>query len=652
MTFRQSIKFLFIPLILILLAACQGVTGVSPTATLEIQSTPTPEPQKLLTICLGQEPSSLYIYKGNSMSMWSVLEAIYDGPIDTREYQAVPVILEKIPSLADGDALLQPIPVQEGDLVIDSKGDLISLAAGSMILPSGCSSSDCAIAWDGTTPLTMDRMVVNYRIKPGITWSDGQPLLASDSVYSYNLAADPATPVNKRAIDATTSYQALDERTVQWIGKPGRLSRDLSVFFWIPLPEHAWGSLSAADLQSAIESNQKPLGWGPYVIDEWVQGDHIRLVKNPGYYRASEDLPKFDTLVFRFQGDEADSNLAALVNGVCDIVDQTARLEDDVELTRHGELIGKMRSYFGMGPQWEHLEFGIKPASYDDGYSAEAGDRPDYFGDARTRQAVAYCLDRNRVNTEVFHSLSVMAKSYIPPLHPLYTEDLADYDFDTAKGNQLLEEVGWQDQDGNPETPRTSLNIPNVPDGTAFVVDYATTDADVRQQFAAIFKESLAQCGIQINISTFPAADLYSPGPDGILFGRKFDLAEFGWAVGNQPPCYLYLSDEIPSAPNNWLGAGRGGANISGWSNADFDAACEGALQAGLDGEKYAASQILAAQILARELPVAPLYFQQKLAVSRTDLCGMSLDVSSRSEFWNLEAYEIGPQCPETNESK
>lgn len=652
MRLRSFFKIVIFLFIIFFLFSCQDLPGTRPTATMEPLATPTPEPQKLLTICLGQEPSSLYIYKGNSRSMWSVLEAIYDGPIDTREYQSVPVILEKIPSIQDGDAVLQPIPVQAGDLVVDSKGELISLAAGSIVLPSGCTSSDCAMTWDGETPLTMDRMVVNYRIKPGITWSDGQPLKASDSVYSYNLAADPATPVNKRAIDATTSYQALDDRTVQWIGKPGRLSRDLSVFFWIPLPEHAWNLFTAAELQTAVESNQKPLGWGPYVVDEWVEGDHIRLVKNPNYYRGSEGLPKFDTLVFRFLGEQADNNLAALVNGVCDIVDQTARLEDDVEITRHVELIGKLRSYFGLGPQWEHLEFGIKPASYDDGYSAEMGDRPDYFGDKRTRQAVAFCLDRNRVNTEVFHSLSVVAKSYLPPLHPLYTEDVADYDFNVEKGSQLLEDVGWMDEDGNPATPRIARGIPNVPDGTSFLVDYVTTDAEVRQQVAAIFKESLAECGIQVTISTLSAADLYAAGPQGIMFGRQFDLAEFGWAVGNQPPCYLYLSTEIPSSQNNWLGAGKGGANISGWANADYDAACEAALQAGLDGDKYAQSQVRAAQILAEELPVVPLFFQQKLAVSRPDLCGMSLDISSRSEFWNLEAYEVGPQCPETNPSK
>ncbi len=175
MPFRYYSKTILPIFILLLLAGCQGQSSVNSTATPEIFATPTPETPKLLTICLGQEPSSLYIYKGNSQGMWSVLEAIYDGPIDTREYQSIPVILEKIPSIADGDAVLQPIPVQAGDLVIDANGNLISLAAGSSVLSSGCTSSDCAITWDGITSLTMDRMVVTYRIKTGITWSDGQP---------------------------------------------------------------------------------------------------------------------------------------------------------------------------------------------------------------------------------------------------------------------------------------------------------------------------------------------------------------------------------------------------------------------------------------------------------------------------------------------
>jgi len=46
-----------------------------------------------------------------------ILEAIYDGPIDMAGYEYEPVILEKLPSLADGDALIEAATVQAGDRV-------------------------------------------------------------------------------------------------------------------------------------------------------------------------------------------------------------------------------------------------------------------------------------------------------------------------------------------------------------------------------------------------------------------------------------------------------------------------------------------------------------------------------------------------------
>jgi len=214
-------------------------TSPSPafTATLE-------EPkQKLLTICIGQEPATLYLYKGNSHSMWSILEAIYDGPIDIQDYQPVPVILNAIPDTANGSLAFQPVPVAAGDIVVDVDGNLAALAAGVKVFPSGCTSLSCALTWDGASTLTMDRMVANFVLKDGIQWSDGQPLTAADSVYSFDIANDPATDVDKKMLDQTDTYQALDAHTVQWISKPGLVTRDIEYYFWIPLPRHAWQSL-------------------------------------------------------------------------------------------------------------------------------------------------------------------------------------------------------------------------------------------------------------------------------------------------------------------------------------------------------------------------------------------------------------------------
>ena len=96
--------------------------------------TPTPVPPKEFTVCQAEEPNTLFIYGGPSHAARNVLEAIYDGPIDTQTYQSQPVILEKLPSLADGDAELRTVEVTEGASVVDVEGLVVDLAPGVTVL--------------------------------------------------------------------------------------------------------------------------------------------------------------------------------------------------------------------------------------------------------------------------------------------------------------------------------------------------------------------------------------------------------------------------------------------------------------------------------------------------------------------------------------
>jgi peptide/nickel transport system substrate-binding protein len=356
-------------------------------------------------------------------------------------------------------------------------------------------------------------------------------------------------------------------------------------------------------------------------------------------------LPKFDVLVFRFLGNNADNNLAAQLTGVCDIVDQTTRLEDQTDAVRQEDLAGKVKVYSGLGPEWEHLAVGIKPASYDDGIQPAKGDRPDFFGDKRTRHALAYCLDRSEAVVEAYNSLTKTANSYLPPTNPLYMDNLPDYAFNPEEGIKLLEEAGWKDLDNNSETPRTAVGVANVPDGTPFSVSYITTDSSQHQKTAEVLKNSLAKCGIELKVETMTADQLYAQGPDGPLFGRKFDLAQFAWSVGEIPPCFIYMSSEIPSEANNWLGKEYGGGNITGYSNPDFDTVCQQSLLGGVDAKSRGDAARKAMETLASDLPDIPLFYEPKIVIARPDLCGLDMDISSRSEFWNLENLDYGDAC-------
>lgn len=637
----------------LLLAACGTATPTAqpspvaatdtpaPTASLPPAATPTAEPQRTLVVCLADEPQTLYPYGGSGRSMWSVLEAIYDGPYDSRSYALQPVILEKIPALADGDAVLAPVSVRAGDAVVDVDGNLVALQAGTRVFPSGCVAGDCATAYDGSSALQMDQLSVTFKLLPGLKWSDGEPLTADDSLYSYSLAVDPATPVSKYLTDRTLSYQAADAQTVTWTGVPGFFEQRYGAYFFMPLPRHAWGARSAAELLADESATRAPLGWGPYVVEEWTAGDHITLRKNPNYFRAGEGLPAFDNLVYRFPGATGDASLAALMTGECDVVDQNTDFYSMFPGLLDRETAGKLKTYVGQGPEWEHLDFGIRPASYDDGYNPAAGDRVDFFGDVRTRQAFASCIDRQKIVDELLYRRSLVPLTFLPGGHPQVVSGLPEYPFDPDAGAKLLEEAGWKDTDSNPQTPRVAQGVANVPDGSQFIINYYTTEATLRQQVAGRVVAGLSQCGVQVNLKLSNPGDLFGPGPGGLVFGRQFDLVQFSWESSSRSNCQLYSSGQVPGAANLWTGA-----NITGYSSSTFDTACADVARTRPDDPAYAERSSALQSQFSTDLPVIPLYAYLKIALSRPDLCGLSMDVTSRSLLWNVEALSVSTTCP------
>ncbi len=205
----------------------------------------------------------------------------------------------------------------------------------------------------------MDQMQVTFSMLPGLTWSDGKPLTAEDSVYAYQVAADPTTSGSKYLVDRTQSYEAVDEMTVQWWGKPGFIDPTYFTNFWSPLPEHAWNQIAADQLTENDLSTRTPLGWGAYAVQEWVAGDHITLTKNPHYFRAGEGLPKFDTLTFRFVADPGVA-ISDLLNGTCDVLDPSIPLDGQAELLRSMADQNQLQALFSKVPVMEELALGIQ----------------------------------------------------------------------------------------------------------------------------------------------------------------------------------------------------------------------------------------------------------------------------------------------------
>jgi peptide/nickel transport system substrate-binding protein len=638
----------------ILLAACQGATPSAPPPGVGTSVSTQPAQNagpRMLKYCMSVDPGSIYLYGPSTRQVLrdSIWGAIYDGPIDNRGFDYQPVILQKLPSLVDGNAHLDAVEVAPGDRVVDASGNPVVLKPGMQVRPSGCQSDGCAVEYDGSPGLQMDQLSVTFQLLPGLLWSDGEPLTAADSVYSFDVAADPDTPevegtTNKLVIERTTSYSALDDLSVEWVGLPGYLDATYFLDFWSPLPEHLWGDLSAAELLDAEVSTQKPVGWGPYVIAERNPGESITFKKNENYFRADEGLPRFDRLVFRFVGQDASANLARLLSGECDVVDRLAMPVDVLSNlgARLSELSasGQINLASITGSIWEHIDFGIQPASYDDGW--QPGDRPDFFGDVRARRAFALCIDRQRMVAASAFGQSFVADSYLSPQHPLYNPAVRYYDFDVAAGSDLLEEVGWaMGADG---VRVYAGEDPRIPAGTRLSVSDEALAA-VNREAEQVMVDSLAQCGVEVSITYWDPTDLFADGPEGIVFGRKYDLTQFRWLTGASPPCDLYLSDNIPGEDTSVFPRGWAGQNNPGFSDPEYDRTCQAAIKS-LPGQPgYAQNHLKAQEIFAEQLPVIPLYFNTKIALTRPNFCGQILDPSENVGTWNIEAFDYGPDC-------
>ena len=636
------------------------VVEATPVETIQVV-TPTPEPSgpRTLVICIGVEPDTLYPYGQNSSSTYQILQAIAEGgwsAFDNNSFAYQPVILEKLPNLADGDAVLTPVVVGEGDRVVDATGDVVTLESTAdppiMLSPAGGGDP---IPYQGGD-FEMEQLSVTFKLLPDLLWSDGTPMTAADSVYAFNLLADPDTQYLKTAVERTASYDAIDELTTLWTGLPGFRDAEYFTNFFGPAPEHIWGKYTAADLLTAEESYLKPIGWGPYMIQEWIKGESLTLHKNPNYFRAAEGLPKFDTLIFRFVGQNSTTNIAALLSGECDIVDASTPLIDQGQLLLDLQSSGQINATFTTGTVFSHVDFGIQHVDHDDGYQMGV-DRPDFFSDLRIHQAFAMCMDRQALVDQVFFGQSTVINTYLPPQHPLYNREVRHYDFDVQAGSALLEEVGWVDDDGDPSTPRLAQEVANIPNGTPLVLSYVSRSVSDFEQVAAILQESLAKCGIQINPGFYTFTELFADGPEGPIFGRHFDLSQFVWFTGVAPPCDLYLSELTPGpAGEEWVSvqdvitrtfseSGWGGQNDPGFVNEEYDQACNNALGTLPGQPEHEESHLEAQRIFAEQLPVVPLYLNLKLAATRPDLCGLIMDPSNASELWNIEEFDYGEGC-------
>jgi len=583
-----------------------------------------------VVIAMLQEPDSLYLYGETSLAATQVRNALYDGPVDQLNYDFQPVILTGLPRLEQpgSGARLDVVTVERGERYVDQASqEVITATAQVRDLP---------------------RLTARFSLRPGMRWQDGVPVTASDSVFSQRLDCGPDTPTSKDLCERTAHYDRIDDGTVEWQGLPGYVDSTFYANFYTPLPRHQPGTngqrMDAMEASAILEDEvfaRRPLSYGPFMLKEWVPGKQITLVRNPAYWRAAEGMPFLDRVDFRFMSD-ADEAIKALLTGDAQVVTRDSLNVSQIPDLEAAAGRGRLTPYYFQNGTWEHIDFNHQPL---DGSPALGACK-------EVRQAIAHGTDRQGMVDTILHGKSTVQNSLAPDAHWSMPPagGMTVYGFDPDKARNLLQGLGFVDADGDgyretskaihcPVTTGADGQVKDqvIEPGTPLALTLVTTKGSwMREDIALRFQADMQAIGVKIELLFQEAPVLFGDGPDGTLYGRSFDLAEYAWLTGVRPPVDLYRCGEIPSEDNHWAGQ-----NPTGWCSPEYDQVTHDAM-ASVDRGRSLPLYHRAHAILADQLPALPLFGRVSVIAAVPTLLNLRPDPSVSSETWNIEEWRLG----------
>jgi peptide/nickel transport system substrate-binding protein len=402
--------------------------------------------------------------------------------------------------------------------------------------------------------VSADGLTITWHLKPCLFWSDGQPLTSADVKFTEQVITDPGNAVYTRAgYDQITSVDTPDPLTAVLHFKslyPG----------WQTLftsgPNNQGSIQPMHILQGKTGLEKDPyVRWptvasGPWLITDWVAGDHMTMLPNPNWFQGH---PKLDQIQIKFVPDP-ETALAALKTGDVDFVPDFA--ESDIA-TLQG-LAPAIQMRVDPGPEFEHYLFNLGTQGTGVGQSDVAGPCP--LQDVNVRKAIIMGIDRQTLVTTLLYGKTTVPATLWP--NSSWTDtNVKDYPFDPTQAQQLLTTAGY-----TPGGDGIRHGMCNGKD-TRLSFNFETTDKQIRKDYGVAVQAMLLKIGVEFKPSFIPSGTFfgdYAAGAD--MATGKFDMA--GYTTGFYPDPYTdnFLCSSVVSKQN------QGGDNNYHLCDPKFDA--------------------------------------------------------------------------------
>jgi peptide/nickel transport system substrate-binding protein len=358
--------------------------------------------------------------------------------------------------------------------------------------------------------VSSDGKTYTFHLRPGIKFSNGQPVTAQDVAWSLNRFGNPK--VNAAMSSVAIGYgnaTVLDSARVQV-----KLAKPVSAFLY---NISIWPAFILP--KNLVEKQGKaffkhPVGTGPFMVKDFAKGSHITFVRNPNYWEQGK--PYLNSVRFNFATD-ANSRILALRGGSAQIMDGVPFSQIDSLQSAKGVEIQSAKVPLFLGLWLNHTR---KP-----------------FTDINVRKAMQYALDRQKMNKDIFHGLGQIPNSVLMGLHyDAPYSAIAPYPYDLAKAKALMAKSKF------PKGFSTTLQYPS--------------GYDYYKQLVLLMQQELGAIGIKVKLAEEDPATTTSK-----FLAMKYDMTF---------PFPSYTSDvTVPDEYAQFLADPSNGLNgfFSGWKD-------------------------------------------------------------------------------------
>jgi peptide/nickel transport system substrate-binding protein len=493
----------------------------------------------------------------------------------------------------------------------------------------------------GATPA--DGFTVNLKLKPGLMWSDGQPLTLNDFKFGYDYALKIAAanvgctlcstwaPLIDPTLTGDALYapenQFVESITVSDDGLSAAVKFRQNYAGWLGvisnamLPEHTFKDMTPADASSLMSVGTDSLltvpASGPFTITA-ASSDGIDFARNDNWKASAPAL--LDGVRYRFYGSK-DGMITAFLNGEVDLaLDMTQG--DYPAISGVNPDIG--RAELDSVWQYEHLDMNVT--------------RPG-LNDPEVRKAVAMAIDKKDMISVIFPGTELEPACSQAPPGTWWRIDVECPAYDPAGAMAVLDAAGWT---VNPDTGLREKTI----DGQVVPLRFqmcTSSGNPTRLTELGKVNQYLTAIGIPSDIQTADASSVYfaswadtTPDTQCSIYRGTYDIADFAYILGGDLYSnyyYTYHSSQIPPVSNN----------TTRISVPALDEALD-KIGSEIDPEAQKAAAATMQEELAKALPEIPLYYRAEATGVSNHVGGYAkFNPSSAGPTWNAQDWYFVP---------